>query len=154
MVKAKASPEEVKLWLEWAGAKLLSLQISSPKPKPPGSAWPEYARDARSAYGYSGERLRPATPRAKEIELMDEILIFPSLIRDDNSRKIVNARALVTPLSNRYLYSWPKLAFMLHTSRHHVIRLHYLGLLEITSRAAPEKVDAVRHHLSSPSLIS
>jgi hypothetical protein len=134
--------EEIKEWLEWAGARLLSLQISSPLPKEPHVSWPEFAQDHREAYGYTGERLRAAIPNRFEIELMDEILLLPGLIQDITRRRIVNARALVTPISNRYLYSWTKLAFMLHTSKYQVVRHHVLGLKDIQRNVSQDKVDA------------
>lgn len=144
---ATVAPEEVREWLEWAGSKLLAMHISSPKPKGPHSSWPTFAQEAHLAYGYSGERLRPAQPRSTEIELMDKILEYPNLIRDITVRRIVNSRALVTPVSNRYLYSWSKLAFMLHRDRRTIIRLHYSGLCEITSCLPPEKIDTIRRLL-------
>ena len=137
-------PIELQQWLEWSGSKLLSLQTSSPLPKGPNSAWPEFASDAQVAYGYSGERLRPATPNSVEIELMDKILAFPSLIKDINTRKIVNARAMVAPISFRYLYSWRKIAFMLHTSPDVVKRQHARGLDEIVPQISKEKTYAIR----------
>ena len=54
--------DEVRQWLEWAGGMLLSMGLASPAPKEPHSAWPTFAQDATLAYGYSGERLRPARP--------------------------------------------------------------------------------------------
>jgi hypothetical protein len=143
----RASPEELRTWLEWAGSKLLAMQISSPKPKGPHTSWPSFAQEAALAYGYTGERLRPALPRSQEIELMDKILLFPNLVTDITSRRIINSRSLVTPVSNRYLYSWSKLAFMLHMDRRRVIRLHFTGLCEIVSALPKEKVDAIRRLL-------
>jgi hypothetical protein len=142
-----ATPEEIRQWLEWAGSKLLAMSISSPRPKGYKTAWPEYADDYKQAYGYTGERLRPPRPQSTEIALMDKLLTFPSLIVDVNTRRIVNSRSLVTPVSNRYLYSWTKLAYMLHVDRRRVIRLHYNGLLEISGKLPAEKVDILRRLL-------
>lgn len=141
------APEDIRLWLEWAGGKLLSMSIPSPAPRGMHNAWPEYADDHRRAYGYTGERLRASLPRAKEIELMDEILALPSLVTDVTIRRVLNARALVTPISQRYLYSWTKIAFMLHTDRKRIVRLHFMGLCEIGRRLAPAKADAIRSTL-------
>ena len=142
-------PEELRTWLEWSGCKLLSMHIASPGPREPSAAWPEFAQDANLAYGYTGERLRPAIPSALEIELMDRIMMFPSLAKDINVRRILNARALVTPVANRYLYSWAKIAFMLHTNRPTVQRLHRNGLREIAQQIPKDKVDAIRLLLGS-----
>lgn len=136
--------EELSLWLEWAGSKLLSLNLRSPLPQGPHSAWPSFATSAEEAYGYTGERLRPGRPTSHEIALMDEILLLPSLIDDISARRIVNARALVAPVSNRHLYSWTKLAFMLHTSRPIVQRHHRRGLDLIVRRVDKEKIHTIR----------
>lgn len=138
------APAELQLWLEWAGSKLLSLPTRSPLPQGPHVSWPLFAQDHHVAYGYTPERLRPARASDKEIDLMDEILIFPSLITDINTRRVVNARILVTPLGNRYLYSWARLAQLLHADRRTVSRLYAKGLEEISRKAPRAKVDAVR----------
>lgn len=135
---------ELQLWLEWAGVRLLSMNIKSPFPKEPGTAWPEYQRDPTEAYGYSGERLRPAIPDSVEIELMDKLLAFVSLLPDITTRRILNARALIAPISNRHLYSWTKIAFMLHTSRPVVQRLHAKGLKDLALLIPKDKIHAVR----------
>ena len=144
----QADPLEVKQWLEWAGSKLLAMNIGSPAPREPHIAWPEYANDASVAYGYTGERLRPAMPRSYEIALMDKVLTFPSIIKDETTRRIIHSRALVTPVSNRYLYSWNKLGFMLHISPRRVVRIHHNGLCEIATGLTPEKIDAVKRLLT------
>lgn len=139
------APLELQCWLNWAGAKLLALQLSSPLPKGPHSSWPEYAQDYKQAYGYTGEKLKAPIPRAKEIELMDQILLLPALISEVDLRRIVNARSLTTPVSNRHLYSWTKLSFMLRTNPRLVARSYARGLLEIIYKLSPEKVDTIRH---------
>lgn len=144
MVTEKLDVEELQLWLEWAGMRLLSLNLPSPYPQEPKVSWPAFAQDHRTAYGYTGERLRAARVSDREITLMDEILPLTALISDVNIRRIVNARLLVTPLSNRYLYSWNRIAFMLHTDRRRVARLFSKGLEEIVMRLCSEKVDAIR----------
>jgi hypothetical protein len=144
----RPSPEEIRAWLEWAGAKLLAMHISSPKPKGPHTAWPEFAQDSRQAYGYTNERLRAAIPRSHEIELMDEIQTLPALIDDITVRRIVNARSLVTPVANRYVYSWTKIAYMIHSDRRKVVRLHFSGLNEIAKKIPPEQTYAIKTSLS------
>lgn len=141
------SPAELQQWLEWAGSKLLAMNIRSPFPKEPGTAWPSYAQEAIVAYGYTNERLRPAAPTKFQITIMDEILLLPSLVSNIQARRIINARALVTPVSNRYLYSWSKIAEINHTSKFRVQSMHRRGLDEITKSLAPEKRDALRHSL-------
>lgn len=124
---------------------LLSLHIPSPYPKDMRAAWPPFAQDSRTAYGYTRERLRAAQVSDIEISLMDKILPLTGLISDVTTRRIVNARTLITPLSNRYLYSWSRLAKLLRTDRRLVARRYTRGLEEIVRRLSPDKVDAIRH---------
>lgn len=137
-------PSEIGEWLEWAGARLLALNLPSAAPSGYKSNWPEYAPDARIAYGYSGERLRAPKVTAPEIALMDKMLALPSLVPDITLRRIIHARALVTPVGNRYLYSWTKLAQMLHTERRRVAQLHERGLIAICQRLPSEQAYVLR----------
>lgn len=141
----RASPEEIKDWLEWAGSKMLAMGTSSPLPKAFGVNWPDIAPDVNTAYGYSGERLRPALPDSFEIQLMDKILEFPSLyITDIDTRRILNARALVTPIGNKYVHNWTNIAKMLHTHRRAVRLLHEKGLVVIAKGLPVDKASTIR----------
>lgn len=120
------------------------MNLSSPLPKGPRVSWPAFAQDHRTAYGYTNERLRASHVTGYEITLMDEILPMVVLIKDINVRRIVNARILVTPLGNRYVYTWSRIAYMLHSDRRRVARLYNNGLNEIIRRLSAEKVDAIR----------
>jgi hypothetical protein len=142
------TPDELKQWLEWAGTRLLALNVASPLPKKPRVLWPDYVSDPR-AYGYSNERLRPPKVPGHEITLMDEILVLPNLIKDITSRRVVNSRSLVTPVSNRYVYSWSRIAFMLHCDHRKVMKLHRLGLDEIIEHMSKDKLYAILQRLSS-----
>ena len=148
MVEAPA-PEEVRLWLEWGGSKLLALGISSPAPKSPHVVWPEYKTLASDAYGRTNNTLRPASPTRFEITLMDEILLLPGLIPDVLTRRIIHARALVTPVSNRYVYSWSKIATLLQSDRKAIALRHAKGLRSIVARLPPEKASALRHSFTA-----
>lgn len=140
---AKGSAELCE-WLEWAGSRLLALNVSSPRPASYRNFWPDIPGNAQVAYGYTAERLRPASPSSHEIVLMDTILALPSLIPDVLQRRIVASRSLVTPVSNRYLYSWTKIAALLHMERR-TVTAHYLrGLRELNLRLEPSKRDAIR----------
>jgi hypothetical protein len=149
---ASIDPSEIKEWLEWGGAKLLSMKLPPAAPQGYRSFWPDYPTDAGTAYGYTPNRLRAGTPTGKEVDLMDEVLKLPSLIADIPIRRIVNARALVAPVSNRHLYSWTKIAFMLHSSPRRVVLLHRKGLREIALRVPLGKADAIRQSMASLSM--
>ena len=139
-------PEELQLWFEWAGSKLLALRVKSPAPAGPQSCWPDYADEPNQAYGYTGERVRPAIPRAAEINLMDQIFELTALISEPHIRRIIHARSLVTPVLGRHLYSWPKIALMLHCNKQTAARYYFNGLAQIGRRISAEKVDALRTH--------
>jgi hypothetical protein len=80
---------------------------------------------------------------------MDELLLLPGLIPDVKIRRIVQARSLVTPVSNRHVNSWPKIALMLHTDRKAVARLYSKGLRVITENLAVRKADVLRRSFSA-----
>ena len=137
-------PEECQKWLEWSGMVLLSMNIRSPAPKSPSATWPSFAQDAKTAYGYTNEKLKPATPTANQIMLMDAIFELPDLIDEIRIRRIVQCRSLVTPVSQRYLHSYSKLAKVFHTSKQRVFVLHHKGLSEICDWISYEKIYTIR----------
>lgn len=143
------NPAEVQFWLEWAGQRLLSLDVGKIKPQQYRSFWPDYPDDKYTAFGYTGSRLRPASPSANEIPLMDDILNLVLLIPDITSRRVVNARCLIHPINNRYRYSWTKIAFILHTNRHSVKVLHQKGIKYIAGRVPDGLVYRLRQSLPS-----
>ena len=140
-----ATPLEVREWLDWAGAKLLSLPKARLYPAPPGVCWPDFAPDANSAYGYTGATLRSTHPTSAEIDLMDRVLELTMLIPDPTVRRIVGARSLTHPISARPIYSFRKIALLLHSDARIVARRYVSGLAIITTQLAPSKAYAFRH---------
>ena len=71
-------------------------------------------------------RLHPPTPSAAVITRMDEALGWIPLIPRDRSvlRRIVGARALVNPMTDRHLYSWRRLGTMIGADHKAVQRWH------------------------------
>lgn len=141
------NPAEIQFWLEWAGQRLLSLQVGKIKPQQYRSFWPDYPDDKYTAFGYTGERLQPALPSANEIPLMDSILNLVLLIPDITPRRIVNSRCLINPINNRYLYSWSKIAVLLHMNRHSVKVLHQKGIKQIAGQVPDGLVYRLRQSL-------
>ena len=100
--------------LEEAGATLLAL---------PGTGWTTKLRDSsleivRTAienYGWAEMRIRPAIPSAARISRMDQAMGWITLIPLDRYvlRRIVGARSLVSPNTDRYLFPWRRLATVL-----------------------------------------
>ena len=136
--------QEVRTWLEWSSSKLLAMQISSPLPRGYRVAWPEYRVDWQD-----DEKLRPPKVSSYEIALMDELLLLPNYIVDVTTRRVVVARSLVTPVSNRNVYSWPKIALMLHSNRKRAAWLYLKGLREIARALPADKASVLRKSFAS-----
>jgi len=115
--------------LEEAGAALLAL---------PGTGWStmlrssslEIVRSAIENYGWTTNRIRPPIPSAAQITRMDEAMSWISLIPLDRYvlRRIVGARSLVHPITERHLYPWRRLATVLGADHKAVQRWHAQGI--------------------------
>jgi hypothetical protein len=111
--------------LEEAGAALLAL---------PGTGWStrlrgsslEIVRTAFENYGWTTNRIRPPVPSAPQITRMDEAMSWISLIPIDRYvlRRIVGARSLVHPITERHLFPWRRLATVLGADHKAVQRWH------------------------------
>jgi hypothetical protein len=115
--------------LEEAGAALLAL---------PGTGWSTKLRSSslgivRSAienYGWTADRIRPAVPSAATITRMDEAMGWISLIPLDRYvlRRVVGARSLVHPITERHLFPWRRLGTALGADHKAVQRWHTQGI--------------------------
>ena len=115
--------------LEEAGATLLAL---------PGTGWTtklrtsslEIVRAAIENYGWTETRVRPAIPSAARISRMDEAMGWITLIPLDRYvlRRIVGARSLVSPTTDRHLFPWRRLAATLGADHKAVQRWHRQGI--------------------------
>jgi len=115
--------------LEEAGATLLAL---------PGTGWStrlrtsslDIVRTALESYGWTSTRIRPAVPSAERISRMDEALQWLTLIPQDRYvlRRIVGARSLVHPISERHLFPWRQLGAVLGADHKAVQRWHAQGI--------------------------
>ena len=120
--------------LEEAGAALLAL---------PGTGWStrlrgsslEIVRTAIENYGWTTNRIRPPVPSATQITRMDEAMSWISLIPIDRYvlRRIVGARSLVHPITERHLFPWRRLATVLGADHKAVQRWHAQGMDLIVS---------------------
>lgn len=120
--------------LEEAGATLLAL---------PGTGWStrlrtsslEIVRTAIESYGWTEQRVRPPVPQAAAISRMDEAMGWISLIPIDRYvlRRIVGARSLVHPVTERYLFPWRRLGAALGADHKAVQRWHAEGIGLIVS---------------------
>ena len=115
--------------LEEAGGALLAL---------PGSGWStrlrssslDIVRAAIENYGWTSNHVRPPVPSAERITRMDEAMAWLSLIPVDRYvlRRIVGARSLVHPVSERHLYPWRRLGSVLGADHKAVQRWHAQGI--------------------------
>ena len=115
--------------LEEAGATLLAL---------PGTGWStrlrssslEIVRTALESYGWSEARIRPVVPSAEKISRMDEAMSWIPLIPVDRYvlRRVVGARSLVHPVTDRHLFPWRRLAVALGADHKAIQRWHAQGI--------------------------
>jgi hypothetical protein len=92
----------------------------------------DVVQSAVEAYGWSqvDARLRPAVPSSAHISRMDEALDWITLISQDRYvlRRIVGARALVSPVTERHLFTWRRLAVLLGADHKAIQRWHAQGI--------------------------
>jgi hypothetical protein len=104
------------------------------------SASLEVIRMASTAADADADRLRPRPPSAWSIDLMDEALGWIALIPSNRYmlRRIIGARALVSPVTERHLYSWRRLGSLLGADHKAVKRWHEQGI-DIIVRALNQR---------------
>jgi len=115
--------------LEEAGATLLAL---------PGTGWTtrlrtsslEIVRTALESYGWTETRIQPPVPSSEKITRMDEAMGWLPLIPADRYviRRVVGARSLVHPITDRYLFPWRRLGVALGADHKAVQRWHAQGI--------------------------
>jgi hypothetical protein len=115
--------------LEEAGATLMAL---------PGTGWStrlrtsslEIVRTALEAYGWGEARIRPPVPSAEKITRMDEAMSWIPLIPLDRYilRRVVGARSLVHPITDRHLFPWRRLGKALGADHKAIQRWHAQGI--------------------------
>ncbi len=126
--------------LEEAGRTLMALPHTGPSTRMRLSVL-EVVRDAVEGDDRSDRRVRPAYPDSARVTRMDESLGWISLIPKDRYvlRRIVGARALINPTTDRHLYPWRKLATALGADHKAVQRWHAQGIALIVAGLAPGK---------------
>jgi hypothetical protein len=131
--------------LEEAGATLLSIPNTGWSTRLRSSSL-DIVRSAIEAYGWHERSLRPPVPSAARIDRMDEALNWIRLIPLDRYvlRRIVGARALVSPLTERHLYPWRRLGAALGADHKAVQRWHAQGIEMIVSALNQGRVRALR----------
>jgi hypothetical protein len=126
--------------LEEAGATLLALPSTGYSTRLRTSSM-EILRTALDAYGWTETQIRPSVPSAEKITRMDEAMSWVPLIPLDRYllRRVVGARSLVHPVTDRHLFPWRRLGKALGADHKAVQRWHAQGIGTIVAalRAAP-----------------
>jgi hypothetical protein len=115
--------------LEEAGAALLALPGTGWSTRMRGSSL-EVVRAAIESYGWTTNRIRPPVPSAARITRMDEAMSWLLLVPIDRYvlRRIVGARSLVHPVTERHLFPWRRLGAALGADHKAVQRWHAQGI--------------------------
>ena len=115
--------------LEEAGATLLALPATGWSTRLRSSSL-DIVRSAAESYGWTEGRPRPPVPSAAKISRMDAALGWIACIPLDRYvlRRIVGARSLVHPLSERHLFPWRRLGAVLGADHKAVQRWHKEGI--------------------------
>jgi hypothetical protein len=116
--------------LEEAGATLLALPSTGFSTRLRTSKLDVMASAAESFGQAVSNRIRPPVPSASRITRMDEALGWITLIPQERYviRRIVGARSLVSPITERHLFSWRRLGQTVGADHKAVQRWHAQGI--------------------------
>lgn len=132
--------------LEEAGATLLALPNTGHTTRLRLSQL-DVVNSALDAYGSDHARARPPVPSASRITRMDQALGWITLIPNERYvlRRIVGARSLVSPLTERHLYSWRRLGSVLGADHKAIQRWHAQGIdMLVAALSALQKAEGAR----------
>lgn len=123
--------------LEEAGATILALPATGPSTRMRLSKL-EVVPSSEEGYGWTAGPVRPPMPSSARISRMDEAFAWISLIPEDRYvlRRIVGARSLVHPLTERHLFPWRRLGKVLGADHKAVQRWHAQGVAMIVAALA------------------
>lgn len=115
--------------LEEAGATMLALPSRGYSTALRSSKL-DIVRDAIEAYGHDRVRMRPPMPDSARVSRMDEAFGWLGLIPLESFmlRRILGARSLVSPVTQRHLFSWRRLGEALGADHKAVQRWHAQGI--------------------------
>jgi hypothetical protein len=120
--------------LEEAGATLLALPDTGYSTRLRTSSL-EIVRTALESYGWSDAQIRPSIPSAEKISRMDEAMSWIPFIPLDRYvlRRVVGARSLVHPITDRHLFPWRRLGKALGADHKAIQRWHAQGIAMIVA---------------------
>jgi hypothetical protein len=124
--------------LEEAGATLLALPNTGYSTRLRTSSL-DILRSELEAYGWTDEQIRPSVPSAEKITRMDEAMNWISLIPLGRYllRRVVGARSLVHPVTDRHLFPWRRLGKALGADHKAIQRWHAQGIGMIVAALRP-----------------
>jgi hypothetical protein len=116
--------------LEEAGQTLLSLPTRGPSTALRQTRHQYLAEAVEAFAGESDAAPQIPTPSAARITRMDQALAWIPLIPEANLvlRRIVGCRSLVSPLTERHLFTWRRLARLLGADHKAIQRWHAAGI--------------------------
>ncbi len=128
--------EQVEARLIDAGRTLMAMQVPGTAPAGFRSAMPEIVRDVDESYGWDGSLTRPGPPGARAIARMDQALSWIPLIPADKPgyRRVVGARMLVHPETDRHVFGWVRIGARLGIAHETARRWHAIALTIIAGR--------------------
>jgi hypothetical protein len=133
----RLNADEIIARLEAAGATLLAMPSRGHSTHLRQMKF-DVVHTALEAYGWQSAMARPPVPCASDISLMDEAFGWLALIPEAQYllRRILGARALVHPLTQRHLYPWRRLASVLGTDHKSVQRWHSQAVALLVEKLA------------------
>lgn len=133
----KPDDEYVRYRLEEAGRTLLALPNKGPSTQLRTTRH-DVVQSAVEVYGWTrvDARLRPTMPTSSQVTRMDEALDWIRFIPVDRYvlRRIVGARALISPITERHLFPWRRLGTLLGADHKAIQRWHKQGINLIVAR--------------------
>jgi hypothetical protein len=95
----------------------------------------DIVRTSLEAYGWEATRIRPAVPSPDKIDRMDEAMAWLAIIPDESYviRRVVGARSLIHPITDRHLFPWRRLGVALGADHKAVQRWHARGIAMIVA---------------------
>ena len=120
--------------LEEAGATLLALPGTGYSTRLRTSSL-DIVRTALESYGWTATQIRPHVPSAEKITRMDEAMSWIPLIPLETYvlRRVVGARSLVHPITDRHLFPWRRLGTALGADHKAIQRWHAKGIATIVA---------------------
>lgn len=131
------SPHDVVARLERAGRTLLMLPPTCVPNRMRPVTYDQLVPGIRAFQADLAAPLR-CTPEAADIDAMDEAFTWLSFIPQDRYviRRIIASRCLVSPLTDRHLFPWRRLASLIGADHKAVQRWHGQGIDYIATALA------------------